>query len=93
MKPGSYLVNAARGGLVDEDALVQALDQGHLAGAYLDTFGAEPYEGPLCEYDQVLLTPHIGPYTVECRRQLETEAVDNLLSELVSQTGSVSEKP
>ena len=93
MQPGSYLVNAARGGLVDEDALVQALDRDHIAGAYLDTFGTEPYQGPLCEYDQVLLTPHIGSYTVECRLQMETEAVDNLLAELVPQTGSVSEKP
>ena len=92
MKPGSYLVNAARGGLVDEEALIHALDQRHLAGAYLDTFGSEPYQGPLCEYDQVLLTPHIGSYTVECRRQMETEAVRNLLSELVPQAGSVSDK-
>ncbi len=89
MKTGSYLVNAARGGLVDEEALICALDQGRLAGAHLDTFETEPYRGRLCEYDQVLLTPHVGSYTVDCRRQMETEAVENLLAELIPQAGSV----
>ena len=89
VKRGSYVVNAARGGLVDEEALIRALDEGRVAGAYLDTFGTEPYQGRLCEYDQVLLTPHIGSYTVQCRRKMEAEAVDNLLSELRSRIGSV----
>jgi flagellar biosynthesis protein FlhB len=59
-----------------------ALRDGHLAGAYLDTFGSEPYCGVLCKFDQALLTPHVGSYTVECRRQMEMEAVENLLSGL-----------
>ena len=79
MKKGVYLINAARGGLVDEEAFVKALDRGQIAGAWLDTFDQEPYSGPLCQYEQVMLTPHIGSYTVECRRQMELEAVNNLI--------------
>jgi D-3-phosphoglycerate dehydrogenase len=79
LKRGAWIVNAARGGLVDEAALARALDSGHVSGAYIDTFETEPYDGPLCGYDQVILTPHIGSYTVECRQRMETEAADNLL--------------
>jgi|TARA_B100001971_G_scaffold212943_1_gene244562 D-3-phosphoglycerate dehydrogenase len=79
MKRGVYLINAARGGLVDEEAFIKALDRGQIAGAWLDTFDQEPYSGPLCQYEQVMLTPHIGSYTVECRRQMELEAVNNLI--------------
>ncbi len=61
MKPGSYLVNAARGGIVDETALIDALRSGHLAGAALDTFEGEPVINPaLRELDTVVLQPHIG---------------------------------
>ncbi len=86
MKPHSYLINAARGGLVDEEALLIALQEGRLAGAALDTFMIEPYEGPLMELDNVVLSPHVGSYAVEARVQMETEAVENLLAglELVS---------
>lgn len=84
MKPGAYLLNAGRGELVDEDALLAALQSGHLAGAWLDVFGREPYQGPLCGCDRVLLTPHIGSYTVEGRITMEQEAADNLLRGLQS---------
>jgi lactate dehydrogenase-like 2-hydroxyacid dehydrogenase len=61
MKPGSYLVNAARGGVVDETALIDALRSGHLAGAALDTFEGEPVINPvLRELDTVVLQPHIA---------------------------------
>lgn len=81
-KPGVYLLNAARGGLVSEVALLKALDCGRVAGAWFDTFREEPYSGPLCKYPNVILTPHVGSYTQECRKQMENEAVDNLLDAL-----------
>jgi D-3-phosphoglycerate dehydrogenase len=82
VKPGVLLLNAGRGGLIDETALQSAIDSGVVAGAWLDTFCDEPYAGPLCSYPQVLLTPHIGSLTAECRRRMEAEAVDNLLAAL-----------
>jgi D-3-phosphoglycerate dehydrogenase len=81
-KPGVYLLNAARGGLVSEAALLKALDSGRVAGAWFDTFREEPYSGPLCKYPNVILTPHVGSYTQEGRQQMENEAVDNLLDAL-----------
>jgi phosphoglycerate dehydrogenase-like enzyme len=82
MKRGMLLLNAARGSIVSEKALINALDEGIVAGAWLDTFEKEPYEGPLCNYRNVILTPHIGSYTVECRQRMENEAVSNLLKTL-----------
>lgn len=82
MRDGVYLLNGARGGLVDEQALIEALDSGKVAGAWFDTFVQEPYAGPLCDYDNVLLTPHVATYTRECRRAMETAAVRNLLRDL-----------
>jgi D-3-phosphoglycerate dehydrogenase len=82
MKQGAFILNAARGELVDESALADALDSGKVAGAWLDTYSEEPYKGPLCDYSQVILTPHIGSYTAECRVAMEMEAVENLLKGL-----------
>lgn len=79
MKPGAILVNCARGGIVDEDALYEALRDGRLAGAHIDTFEREPYEGPLSELPNVTLTPHFGSYAVEGRMRMEREAVENLI--------------
>lgn len=81
-KPGVYILNAARGGLVDEAALVEAIRAGKVAGAWMDTFEREPYTGPLQGLRNVILTPHVGSYTAECRSRMETEAVQNLLSVL-----------
>ncbi|PZO40527.1 MAG: hydroxyacid dehydrogenase [Pseudanabaena frigida] len=83
MKPGSILVNAARGGIVDEDALYDALVSGHLAGAALDTFEQEPYSGKLLTLQQVILIPHMGSYAKEARMQMEQEAAQNLFNRLV----------
>jgi D-3-phosphoglycerate dehydrogenase len=80
MKPGSILVNCARGGLVDEAALCSALQEGHVGGAHLDTFEHEPYEGPLIGLPAVTLSSHIGSYAVEGRVQMEREAVQNLIA-------------
>ncbi|MDA2909548.1 hypothetical protein MYX04_01305 [Nitrospiraceae bacterium AH_259_D15_M11_P09] len=80
IKPGTFLLNASRGELVNETCLCQALDCGVIAGAWLDTFVEEPYTGPLTQYHQVILTPHIGSSSIECRRRMEMEAVENLLA-------------
>lgn len=82
MKKGSWLVNCARGGLVDENVLYQLLKEGQLSGAALDVFEKEPYEGPLSELDNVILTPHIGSYAKEARVEMEVQAVKNLLQGL-----------
>lgn len=82
MRQDSFLVNVSRGELVDERALYEALKSNHLAGAALDVFPKEPYDGPLCELENVVLTPHVATLTRESRVQMETEAVRNLLDEL-----------
>jgi D-3-phosphoglycerate dehydrogenase len=79
---GSILINAARGGVVDEDAVVAALESGKLDGAALDVFADEPYQGPLCGFDNVVLTTHMGSYAREARQLMESEALQNLLNEL-----------
>jgi D-3-phosphoglycerate dehydrogenase len=82
LKLGAFVLNAARGGLIDEKALLKSLDDGRVAGAWFDSFDEEPYGGPLTKYPQVILTPHVGSYTQECRARMELEAVDNLLAAL-----------
>ena len=82
MKKGAWLVNVSRGGVVDEEALYQALKRGHLSGAALDVFAQEPYTGPLKDLDNVILTPHIGSYAKEARVKMEMETVENLLKGL-----------
>lgn len=82
MKRGSWLINCARGGAVDEAALGKVLQEGWLAGAALDVFNEEPYNGPLTGLDNVILTPHIGSYAVESRIEMEAEAARNLIKGL-----------
>jgi len=82
MKKGAMLINASRGGLVDEDALYDALVSGHLSGAALDCFEQEPYAGRLKELDTVLFTGHVGSYATEGRIMMEKQAVENLLEML-----------
>jgi D-3-phosphoglycerate dehydrogenase / 2-oxoglutarate reductase len=67
MRPGVRIVNAARGPLLDEDALLVALRSGKVAGAALDVFGDEPYAGPLLELDNVVVTPHLAASTGEAQ--------------------------
>jgi D-3-phosphoglycerate dehydrogenase / 2-oxoglutarate reductase len=85
MKKGAYLINASRGGLVDEAALYEALRSGQLAGAGIDTFEKEPYTGKLSEFDNVVLTSHIGSYARESRIMMEQQSVENLLIGLEGQ--------
>ena len=82
MKKGALLINTARGGLIDEDALYNALFSGYLGGAAMDCFEEEPYAGKLKDLDSVLLTAHIGSYAQEGRIMMERQAVENLLREL-----------
>jgi D-3-phosphoglycerate dehydrogenase / 2-oxoglutarate reductase len=79
MKPTCYLVNTARGQLIDESALTHALDEGELAGAALDVLEREPPHGSLLfGRDNVILTPHIGFYSVESLQQLEIRAAEEV---------------
>ncbi|HYD16198.1 MAG TPA: phosphoglycerate dehydrogenase [Hyphomicrobium sp.] len=79
MKPGARLINCARGGLVDEAALVSALKGGHLAGAALDVFAEEPPKGsPLLELDSVVLTPHLGASTEEAQQAVSVRIAEDI---------------
>lgn len=84
MAAGSILINVSRGGLVDETAVVETLECGHLAGAAFDTFKTEPYSGPLTRFEQVVLTAHMGSRAGEARAAMELEAVANLASALAT---------
>ena len=86
MKPGALLVNTARGRLIDESALAQALDAGRLGGAALDVFAREPaHENPLVRHPRVLATPHLGASTQEAQERvaidIATETVNVLRGE------------
>jgi len=82
MKDGVFVLNVSRGGLVDEEALFEALQSGKVAGAALDSFEDEPYHGQLAGLDNVLLTAHIGSYAIEGRVFMEQQAADNLICQL-----------
>lgn len=81
MKPGAILINAARGGLVDEALLDKALREGRLAGAGLDVFRDEPPapDSPLLANDKVLLSPHAAGLTAECAARMAVASVQNIL--------------
>ena len=80
MKPTAYLVNAARGPIVDEDALLEALQKKKIAGAGLDTFSVEPLpaDHPLRKLDNVVLTPHLGYVTEDNYRKYYTDMVEDI---------------
>lgn len=83
MKKGAFLVNTARAGLVDAEAVRKALDEGRLAGYGVDVFDKEPPgPGPLTGHDRVIMSAHVGGYTAESVARATLVAVENLLSAL-----------
>jgi D-3-phosphoglycerate dehydrogenase len=80
MKKGAYLINCARGGIVDEKALLEVLAEKHLAGAALDVFETEPLpaDSPLLQCSDLVLTPHLGASTEEAQIQVSLEVADQI---------------
>jgi len=82
MRDGVRIVNAARGQLLDEDALLEALRSGKVAGAALDVFSSEPYSGPLLELDNVVVTPHLAASTDEAQDRAGTIVAEQVVAAL-----------
>jgi D-3-phosphoglycerate dehydrogenase / 2-oxoglutarate reductase len=76
------LINTARGSLIDESSLIDALSSGRVKAAALDVFSSEPYSGKLLTFPQVIVTPHVASNTIESRQYMEMEAADNLIRSL-----------
>lgn len=79
VKRGAIIINTSRGAVINEDKLYELLKSGHVSYAGLDVFKVEPYYGRIRELENVILTPHIGSYTVETRVEMEVKAVKNLI--------------
>jgi phosphoglycerate dehydrogenase-like enzyme len=95
MKPTAYLVNTSRGPIVDDDALVEALEAGTIAGAALDTFAVEPLpaDHPYRRLPTVLATPHIGYVTENCYRIFFDQIVEDITAFRAGQPVRVLEPP
>ena len=79
MRSDAFLINTARGGIVNEQSLHEALSEEKLGGAALDVFEEEPYTGSLASLNNVLLTPHMGSCSHDCRAQMELEATEEVI--------------
>jgi D-3-phosphoglycerate dehydrogenase len=87
MRPGSMLINCARGGIVNEQDLLGALESGHLGGAALDVFATEPViDNPLCKLDNVICTPHLGASTVEAQAAVAAAVAERVADYLLHGT-------
>jgi len=87
MKPSAYLINTARGPVVDEEALIDALRENRIAGAALDVYTGEPHVNPgFFALENVLLTPHVGSNTLQARNQMALDASERILAVLSGQT-------
>jgi glyoxylate reductase len=84
MKPTAYIINAARGGVIDHDALVDALQRGVIAGAALDVTEPEPLprDHPLLQMENVIIAPHLGSATRQTRYRMAEMSVQNMLAGL-----------
>ena len=82
MKQGVVLINTSRGECIDENALSDGLESGKIGAVGMDVFQAEPYNGKLIDFDNVVLTPHLATLTKESRLEMENQATQNLLDEL-----------
>ena len=92
MKPNAYLVNTARGGIIDETALINALERGSIAGVALDTFAQEPLstDSPLLKLDNVIVTPHIAGNAQESFIRMGVTAVKLAFQILEGKEGEIS---
>jgi D-3-phosphoglycerate dehydrogenase len=79
MQKDAVIINTARGGIINEKDLYEAMRAGHLAGAAIDVFDFEPYSGKLMELERCLLTAHMGSMSVDCRAQMEIEATEEAI--------------
>jgi len=94
MKPTAFLINTARGSIIDEKALAKALKEGWIAGAALDVFENEPLENSdLAKLDNVILTPHIGGSTVEAQKSIARILAEKILSYIESSTMNEADEP
>ena len=82
MKKGVLICNASRGGVIDESELINAIKNKIVAGAWIDAFVEEPYYGEMKDLKEIILTPHVGSYTIECRQNMEMEATLNLIKNI-----------
>jgi len=79
MKPHSFIINSARGGIINEDDLYTALKESIISGAAVDVFEIEPYKGKLIELDNCLLTCHMGASTIDSRTDMEVQAIEEAI--------------
>lgn len=82
MKQNAFLINISRGGLINENDLIEALTNNQIAGAGIDCYESEPYTGELINFDNVILTSHIGSYAKEARVKQELDSIKNILEVL-----------
>jgi len=88
MKQGAFLINTARGEVVDEQALIAALEEGHIAGAGLDSFAVEPpgIDNPMLQLSNTLVTPHVAGVTFDAKRAVSVRSAENVLAALDGRT-------